>query len=46
MAIEFRRVAVRDPLTEAAAIPLGARRLRHELVPVVRIGAQNPAGRT
>ncbi|HWP63892.1 MAG TPA: hypothetical protein VNO86_10525 [Candidatus Binatia bacterium] len=40
--VELRRVAVGDPLGEAAAVLLRARRLRDELVPVVRVGGQDP----
>lgn len=42
MAVELRGVAVRDPLGQAAAIPFGRGGLSHELVPVVRIVAQDP----
>ena len=41
--VELRGVAVADPLREPAAVPLGARGLGHELVPVVRVGRENPS---
>jgi hypothetical protein len=42
VALGLRGVAVGDPLGQPAAVPLGARRLGHQLVPVAGVRRKNP----
>ncbi len=41
--LELRAVAVDDPFGQPPDVPLGAGSLGHELVPVVRVGGEDPA---